>query len=181
MKPACGESCPSGQCRRSAVPGRIRSHPLIRNPSICLQLRRPHWLIADWLGPIKLVRGESRPSGQRRHPWRIRSQPRKIVPNIYKANNPGKKMEIPRVNTDPHGQKTPNDWLIPDWLGFMEPARGKSCSSGQRRGRATHGGDKVPSPDQKPFHISVTPTTWGRKRRSPGSIPPHTVWKPQPR
>ena len=62
----------------------------------------------------------------------------------------------------------------------MEPARGESCLSGQRRGPATPGEDKLPSPGQKSFHISTTPTTRGRKRRSPGSMTPRKVWKPQP-
>ena len=61
----------------------------------------------------------------------------------------------------------------------MEPARGESFPSGQRRGPAAPGEDKLPSLCQKPFHISTTPTTRGRKIRSPGPIPPHTVWKPQ--
>ena len=42
------------------------------------------------------------------------------------------------------------------------------------------GDNKVPSPDQKSFHTSATPTHRGQKRRSPGSIPFTTVWKPQP-
>ena len=43
---------------------------------------------------------------------------------------------------------------------------------------ATHGEGKVPSPDQKSFHICTTPTNQGPRRRSHGSIPPHKVWKP---
>ena len=39
----------------------------------------------------------------------------------------------------------------------------------------------MPSPDHKSFHVSTTPSNRGRKRRSPGSIPPRTLWKPQPR
>ncbi|CAM9543190.1 unnamed protein product, partial [Laminaria digitata] len=66
-------------------------------------------------------------------------------------------------------------WLIYDWLGLMEPARIESCPSGQRRGSAAPGDDKVPSPGQESFHTSPVSTTWGRKRRSPGSIPPRTV------
>ena len=71
-------------------------------------------------------------------------------------------------------------WVIVDWLGLMKPARGEGCPSGQRRGPAAPGEDKFPSPGQKPFHISTAPTTRGRKRRSPGSIPPRRVWKPLP-
>ena len=72
-------------------------------------------------------------------------------------------------------------WVIADWLELiMEPARGESFPSGQRRGPAAPGEHRVSSPDQKSFHTSTTPTTRGRKRRSPGSIPLRTVWKPQP-
>ena len=46
------------------------------------------------------------------------------------------------------------------------------------RSRRTRG-DRSPSPAQKSFHVSTTPTTRGRKRRFPGSIPPRRVWKPQ--
>ena len=76
--------------------------------------------------------------------------------------------------------ETQPNWVIADWLRLMEPARGESCLSGQRRGPAAPGGDRVLSPDYKSFHISTTPTTRGQKRRSPGSIPPRRVWKPQP-
>ena len=62
----------------------------------------------------------------------------------------------------------------------MEPARGESCLSGQRRDPAAPGKDRVSFPDYKPFHIFTTPTTRGRKRRFPGSILPRWVWKPQP-
>ena len=69
-------------------------------------------------------------------------------------------------------------WLIADWLGLMEPAPGESFPSGQRRSPAAPGQDRVSSPDHKSFHISTTPTTWRRKRRSPGSIPPSTTPNP---
>ena len=62
----------------------------------------------------------------------------------------------------------------------MKPARGESCHSRQRRGPAAPREDKYPSPDQKSFHISTTPTTWGQKRRSPGSLPLRPVWKRRP-
>ena len=70
--------------------------------------------------------------------------------------------------------------LVADWLGLMELARGESCRSGQSRGPAAPAKDRVFSLDFKSFRIHTTPTTPGRKRRSPGSIPPRTVWKPQP-
>ena len=62
----------------------------------------------------------------------------------------------------------------------MEPERGKSCLSGQRRGPATPGDKRVSSSDQNPFHISTTPSTRKRKRRSPWSIPLRRLCKPQP-
>ena len=38
--------------------------------------------------------------------------------------------------------KTQPNWLVADWLRLMEPARGESCPSGQRRGPAAPGEDK---------------------------------------
>ena len=35
--------------------------------------------------------------------------------------------------------KSQPHWVIADWLGLMEPARGESCPSGQRRGPAAPG------------------------------------------
>ena len=55
-------------------------------------------------------------------------------------------------NGDPSGRYRPArcgnpnlHWLIADWLGLTEPARGESFPLGQRRGRAAHGEDEVPS------------------------------------
>ena len=72
------------------------------------------------------------------------------------------------------------NWLDANWLRLIEPAPGESCLSGQRRGPAAPREDRVLSPGQNSFHIQLTPTTWGRKRGSPGSILPCTVSKPQP-
>ena len=69
--------------------------------------------------------------------------------------------------------------LLASWLRLMEPARGESTPSGQRRGPAAPEDNRLPSPGQKSFHISTTPTSRARKR-GPRSIPPRTVWKPQP-
>ena len=38
----------------------------------------------------------------------------------------------------------------------MEPARGESCPSGQRRGPAAPGEDRVLFPDQRSFHVSTS-------------------------
>ena len=62
----------------------------------------------------------------------------------------------------------------------MEPGRGEGCSSSQRRGSAAPREDKVSSPDDNSLHMSTTPATRRRKWRSPGSISPRKVWKPQP-
>ena len=35
------------------------------------------------------------------------------------------------------------------------------------------------SPDEKIFNIVKSSTSWGRERRSPGSIPPRSLWKRQ--
>ena len=43
-----------------------------------------------------------------------------------------------------------------------------------------HPGRTRPHPRTKSFHKSAIPTNWGRKRRSPGSILPRTVWGPIP-
>ena len=72
------------------------------------------------------------------------------------------------------------NFLVADRRRLMEPARGKSCLSGQCRGPATPGDKRVSSSDQNPFHISTTPSTRKRKRRSPWSIPLRRLCKPQP-
>ena len=93
---------------------------------------------------------------------------------------PRDETEIPRVDTAPRGVETstPHE-LIADWLGLMEPARGESCRTGQRRGRAASGEDKFPSPDQKSFHTYScdNPET---NAEIPRVDIARTVWKPQP-
>ena len=57
---------------------------------------------------------------------------------VYNSNNnPGAKTVMPRVDTAPYGVETP--WLVVDWLRLVEPARGESCPSGQRRTRGGQG------------------------------------------
>ena len=142
--------------------------------------------MADWLGLMEPARGESCPSGQRRGP---------AAPREDKLTSPGQKPF--HISTTPTTQgrkhrspgsipsrrvwKPQPNWVIADWLGLMELARGESCPSGQRRGPAAPGEDKFPSPGQKSFQISTTPKTRERKRRSPGLIPPRRGWKPHPR
>ena len=70
------------------------------------------------------------------------------------------------------GNGAPPGRYLPSWcgnpnLGFVKPAPPAE--------------DNNLSADQKSFHTSTTPTNRGRRRWSPGSIPPPMVWKPQPR
>ena len=64
-------------------------------------------------------------------------------------------------------------------MGLIKPAGGEGCPSGQRRGLAAPAEETFPSTGKKSFHISTTATTRGRTEKSPGSIPPHRVGKPQ--
>ena len=87
----------------------------------------------------------------------MNSHPRVRNPLISpQLNNPGTYTQIPGVDTAPQVWKPQPRWVIADWLGLMEPARGESCPSGQRRGPAAPGEDKFPSPGQKLFYISTT-------------------------
>ena len=63
------------------------------------------------------------------------------------------------------GNPNPTGCLLNPNLGFFDPA--------------PPGEDKMSPPDNKSFHTSTTANR-RRKRRSPGSIPPRTAWKPQP-
>ena len=65
-----------------------------------------------------------------------------ILPYIYNSNNPETKTVIAWIDTAPHGVETPT-LLVADWLRLVEPARGESCPSGQRRGPDAPGEDKV--------------------------------------
>ena len=185
-----GENCPSGQRRGPAAPGEdnlpspgqkpihISTTPTTRGrkrrspgsiPPRRVWKRQPHWVIADWLGLMEPARGESCPSGQRRGP---------AAPGEYNFQSPGQKpfhiSETPttrgRKRRSPGSipprrvQKPQPHWVIADWLGLMKLTRGESCPSGQRRSPAAPGEDKFPSPGQKYFHISTTPTARGRKR-----------------
>ena len=139
-----------------------------------------HWLVADRLRPWS--QGAARVASPDKvevppHPERIGFHPR----ISYDSNNPGTKTEIPWVDIPPCKVWKPQpNWPVAGWLRLTEPARGESCPSGQRRGYAAPGEDSIVSPEENSLHISTLPTTRGRKRRSPGSVPPRMVWKPQP-
>ena len=131
------------------------------------------------------ARGESCPSGQRRG----RAAPGgDKVPSLHEKSiyipttpkSRGRKRRSPGSIQPRKVWKPQPKWLVANWLRLTEPVRGESCPSGQRRVPATPGDDKVSSRDRKAFEISTTPTTRGRNRSSPWSIPPRSVWKPQP-
>ena len=181
MQPARGESCPSGQRRDPAAPGEDKflspgneSLHISTNSLTRGQIRRStgsippgrvrsppsHWVFADWLGLLEPARGESCTSGQRRGP---------AAPAEDKFLSLGNKslhisttsLTLARIRRSP-GSMPPRmvrnpqpNWVIAHWLGLMEPARGESCLSGQRRRLATPGKHGVSSPDSKPFHISA--------------------------
>ena len=108
------------------------------------------------------------------HPGRIRSHFRITKPSVYLQ------LEQPwDEKGDPSGRYGPAR-QVAGCLGLMEPARGENCPSGQRRGPATPGEDKVSSPDQQSFHTSTTPTHRGRKRRSPGRYRSARCGNPNP-
>ena len=76
------------------------------------------------------------------------------------TTNRGGETVVSRVDIALHGAETPT------WGSyFVQPA--------------PPGEDKIPSPDHKSFHTSTTTTNPGRKRWSPESMTPRTIWKPQ--
>ena len=186
--------------------GRIGYHPRITNASISLQIQQPRDENGDLPGGYRPARcGKPSPTGWLpigRSSWSQHAARVASMANAEVPPHPGKIISHPRIrnssvslqlqqpgdeNGDLPGRYRPAwlwkpqpHWLIADWLGLMEPARGESCPSNKRRGLAALGEDWISSPDQKSFHISTIPTTRGRKQRSPGSILPRTVWKPQP-
>ena len=131
------------------------------------------------------ARGESYTSGQRQRPA-APGEDKVLSPDdnsLHTSTTPttwGRKQRSARSIPPRRVWKPQPHWLVADWLRLMEPARGESCPSGQRRGPATLGMDGVSSSDYESFHISTNPTTQGRKRRSLGSMSPPKVWKPKP-
>ena len=145
---------------------------------------QPYWLIADWLRFMEPARCKSCPWGQRRRPAApVEDKFPSPIRNLF---TPLQRQQSEDENGDSRGRyRSAQLWkpqpygLAADYLGRMEPARGEICPSGQHRVTAAPGEDKVSSPGHKFLLISATPTTRGRKRRSLGSIPSRTVWKPQ--
>ena len=125
---------------------------------------QPHWVITDWLGSCSQRSAITAPLANVEvppHPGRIGSHPRIRNPSISLQLTPtswGRKRGSPGSILPRTVWKPQPHWLVPDWLGLMEPAGGESCPSGQGRGCAAHEEVKVPSPDQIFFHISTIPT-----------------------
>ena len=164
--------------------GRKRRPPRSITPSTVWK-SQPHWLIADRLELMEPARCESCPSGQCRGPAASGEDnvPSPDLKSFYISETPttaGRKLSS-------HGSIPPRTvwkfqlrWLIADWLELLESAHGESFSSGRRRGPVAPGENRFPPSNHNSFLISTSPTTGRRKRRSPGSIPPRTAWKPQP-
>ena len=95
-------------------------------------------------------------------------------------STPGQKGRSPGSIPPNRVWKPQPHWVMDDWIGPMGLARGERCPPGQRRGPDAHGEDNFPSPDQTFFGIFTIRATRGGKRRTPGSIPVHRVWTPQP-
>ena len=102
-----------------------------------------------------------------------------VLPYLYNSDNPETKVEISRVDTAPRGVETPILLLIGDSLGLMEPARGESFPSGQRRGPAAPGEHKF-LPRVRNLSISLQLQQPGNETADfLGSIPPSRLWKSQ--
>ena len=146
---------------------------------------QPRWMVADYLGLMEPARGESScSSGQRRGPAtpgedRFPSTDQKSFRISTTSATRGREQRTPRSIPPRTVWKPQPHWMVANWRGLMGSARGESCPPGQRRGLAAPVEDKFPSADQNSFHICITPTTRGRKRRPPESILPRTIWKPQ--
>ena len=161
-------------------PGTTGPHPRIRNPLQNLQPRQPGDENGDPPGRNRPVWcGNPSPTGRSLIGWGSYIEP--AHPGGDRLPSPGKKSFYKSTTPTTRGRKriSPGsipprrtwkpqpDWMIADWLGLMEPARGKSRPSGQRRGPAAPGEDHFPSPDHKYFHISTTQTTQGTKTQIP--------------
>ena len=207
MEPASGESCPPGRRRRPAAPGedtvlspdekslhtpttpttqgrKQRSPESI--PPLTVLKTQPHWLIADWLGLMEPARGESSPSGQRRSPA---APGEDNFPSL--DQNLSLSLQLQQTgdeNADPRGQYRPSrcgnlnttGWLLIGWGSWSQHAA--RASPRDNIEVPPHPGmiGSHPRIRNPSISLQLNPTTWGRKRTSPGPIPPRTVWKPQP-
>ena len=197
-----GAETPTWGSQRQRHPGRIKSNPQIRNPSINLQPQQagvenggpPGQQCLARCGTPKL--GFSIRAGYGPNPGS------EILPYIYNTNKLGTKTVDAGVATVPNGVETPT-WgcqrhpgMIRSHPRIINPSihlqlQQTGDENGGLPGRyrpaqcanpnlgfvepAPPGEDKIPSLDQKSVHTSTTITNRGQKRWTPGSIPPRTA------
>ena len=134
-----------------AAPGEDRGE----KASINLQLRRTG---DEDGGPPERYRpawcGNPKPTGRSLIGWGSWSQRHQGRIGFHsRIRNPSVHLQLRRTGHSIAPRKVwkpqPN-WTNADWLGFVEPAPPRE--------------DRVPSPDQKFFYTSATPTNRGRKR-----------------
>ena len=103
------------------------------------------------------------------HPGRIGLHPRFCNPSIHQQ------LRQPR---DENGDAP--DRHRPARCGNPNPTGRSLIGWGSRKKPTPPGDDRIPSPDQKYLHTSITLTTWGRKRRFAASKPRRMVETPAP-
>ena len=208
MEPARGESCSSGQRRGPAALGKDKlSHPRIRNPAMYLQLQQTGDENGDSLGRYRSARcGSPNRIGWLPIDWGSWSQHvARVSPqdNVEVPPDPRRTIYHPRIrNASMYLQLRQNRDENADLPGLFRSAR---CGNPNRISRLLIGWgswspraasvshrDNVevrPHPGRIGYYpriinpsisLQLTPTNGGRKQRSPGSIPPRAVWKPQP-
>ena len=181
-------------------PGTIIFHPRIRNPSIHVQLQQPGDKKKQIprvdnasrgvetptpLAACELAEAHGASAGRQLPLWtmlrtrrigedKVSSPDQKSFRTSTTAITRRRKRTFPGSIPPCRVWKPQPHWVIADWLGLMKPARSENSPSGQRRSPAAPGKD-FPSPEQKSFHVSTTPSNRGRLRISPRSIPLRTV------
>ena len=170
MESARGESCPSGQ-RRGPVPpgddefpspdqksiqtthkpGDENGDPPVRyRPARCGNLNPIGWLLIGWGSwSQRAARVALRADVDvLPHPGRIGSHPRIKNPSkSLQFQTQGRKRRSPASIPPRTVWKPQPQWLVADWLGLMAPAWVESCPSSQRRDPAEPGEDLVSSSD----------------------------------
>ena len=84
-----------------------------------------------------------------------------------------------RYRSAPCGYLNPTGWLLIGWGSWSQRA-GRVAPRANVNVPPHPGRMSSHPPTKKSFPICTTPTNRGRKCTPPRSIPPRTVWKPQP-